>query len=93
MFERISNNNWTVIIVVVNVLLVAGIILMVLQYNIEKSIIVYWILYPIILMGNLLVWLVVKAFSSGVSKRWGLIMIIMLIAYLPLATLIEKTAG
>ncbi len=93
MFERISNSHWTVIIAVVNALLVSGVIMMVLQYNIEKSIILYWILYPIILMGNILVWIFVRAFSPGVSRRWSLIMITMLVAYLPLATLIETTAG
>lgn len=82
--ESMGNNFWTTIAVLTNAILVSIIIWMVKVTNSDKGVLIFLFMYPVVLFGNVVVWLLLKSTSPSLAKRLKAIMLLMTIVAIPL---------
>src|SRR5579872_1415528 len=78
---------WTSFAFALNTLLIAAVIWFIRTYGSQKTAILYWFFYLLIIAGNALIWLVLKEESPVVAKRLKFQITLMLLLYIPLSLL------
>ena len=84
-YEKLHFLNWaSVLFIIANLSIIIWLINMVRTDGTDKAPIIIWVLYPILLLVDCIVWLIVRWFNQKLGKLFSKYLVALIILFFPI---------